>query len=503
MKNKTPFLAIKHPIVIVAGCIAVAFIYYFTKHSGIGISPDSVHYYSVALNILQHGSFTDFNNLPLVVFPVGYPVFLAFFCLPFSCGTLAFAPAVNGALLFGVLVLTRYIIKELKDASVLYQGLLLGALACSPALLEVYSMLWSETLFIFLSILFIIAIKKYLNAHTIRTLFAAAQVAAIAFETRFAGITLLLTGGFLIFFDGNLSLIKKIKHLLLFGIMASALTAINLIRNLLVTDSMAGVREKALRSVADNLMQLGAVLSTWLPFLSNREKLAACFFIVVFFLVLLRIIFTVLQQQFYPAYENVIAVFFITYSSFIVAIASFSRFEDLSNRLLAPLYIPLLIICSSWLVSFSRKQLGIKKIMLSALLVLFYAGLIFNFYQQNAAAWEGIKDAGIPGYTEDSWKNSETVRYLNKNKNEFTCPLYADAHDAVYFLAQLHALPLPHKEIQNEKNSLLRQANFCVIWFNDGINADLIDIDFIKKYKTVVKEIKLSDGIIYFFTNKT
>ena len=70
-------------------------------------------------------------------------------------------------------------------------------------------MLWSETLFILLSLLFFVAFTKYLNSHTLRSLMGAAVIAAFAFVTRYAGITLLLTGGFLLLFDGRLVIKKK------------------------------------------------------------------------------------------------------------------------------------------------------------------------------------------------------------------------------------------------------------------------------------------------------
>jgi hypothetical protein len=52
----------KHWDALIASIVASAFIYFFTRHSGIGISPDSVNYESAATNIRDHFSFTDFNG---------------------------------------------------------------------------------------------------------------------------------------------------------------------------------------------------------------------------------------------------------------------------------------------------------------------------------------------------------------------------------------------------------------------------------------------------------
>jgi hypothetical protein len=89
-------------------------------------------------------------------------------------------------------------------------------IACSPCLLEIYAMLWSETLFIFLTLLFIVLLKNYFRSYRTSALFFAAIIAAIAFVTRYAGVTLLGTGFFLIFFNGEIPLVKKVKHLSIF-----------------------------------------------------------------------------------------------------------------------------------------------------------------------------------------------------------------------------------------------------------------------------------------------
>src|SRR5947208_4245830 len=63
-------------LIAVAGFI---FILLLAKYGGIGISPDSVTYASVAKNFAAHGKFIEYDEMPYVDFPVGYPVFLSIF----------------------------------------------------------------------------------------------------------------------------------------------------------------------------------------------------------------------------------------------------------------------------------------------------------------------------------------------------------------------------------------------------------------------------------------
>jgi hypothetical protein len=46
---------------------------------------------------------------------------------------------------------------------------------------------------------------------------------------------------------------------------------------------------------------------------------------------------------------------------------------------------------------------------------------------------------------------------------------------------------------------MMREDHFTVIWFDDSVNTDLIDVNFIGKYKQKVGELHFNDGAIYFF----
>jgi hypothetical protein len=115
--------------------------------------------------------------------------------------------------------------------------------------------------------------------------------------------------------------------------------------------------------------------------------------------------------------------------------------------------------------------------------------------------WSGIKYAGIPGYTEDTWQKSETMGYVKAHKAQLerAGPIYSSATDGLWFLAQVPAELMPHMETQEDIDYLMRQDHFIVIWFDDSVNTDLIDVNFIRKYKQLVNEIHFGDGAIYFF----
>ncbi|MEO8174802.1 MAG: hypothetical protein ABI581_17020 [Sediminibacterium sp.] len=491
----------KHWDALIASIAASAFIYFYTRHSGIGISPDSVNYESAATNIRDHFSFTDFNGAPLVDFPLGYPSFLALICRITGITVLQLAPILNCVLFSGVIILTSIIIDGYQKTSHIYKACILALLACSPCLLEIYSMLWSETFFLFLILLFIALFRNYFRTQRIFHLILVALVVAVAFVTRYAGVTLLGVGFFLLLCNSELVTAKKIRHLFVFIVIGSSLVFINLVRNNNAAGHITGVREKAIRSLQDNLQQAGITVSDWLPFLHGHEGIAKTIFLLLLVYAVCLLIYSLLQQQFFASYPTIVTCFFVVYTLFIVTIASISRFEELTSRLLSPLYIPMLLIGSGWIVPVMQRSFRTKKIITGFLVLIVYAGFHYAHYRLNAEAWEGIKDAGIPGYSEDSWTQSPAVALVKKNKPLIKQPVYANANDAVFFLTGIHSMALPHKEIQQEVDAFLRHSSFSLIWFIDGDNPDLVNLDFIKKHKKLISQEEVEGGAIYHFAD--
>ena len=482
----------------VVGCIVI---YYLTRFGGIGISPDSVAYSTAAINLKEKGALIDFNGLALVDFPAGYPLFLSVPYYLTGVSPILLAPFINVFLYVGVILMSSCIMQSFQGVHRWYHLAILIILTSSPCLWEVYGMIWSETLFLFLVLLFMLAWKKYSNQKTIFSLFLFALVAAYAFVKRFAGITLIATGIALILFDGSLLIIKKLKHLALFFLTGISLVLINLIRNHYASGTLSGVREKAIRSVADNLLDIGAVLGRWFPFIGEHALAGAIVFCLLVVFAALQIIYRMMQQQFYTKIETVVYGFFLVYSFFIVAISSISRFEDLSSRLLSPMYVPLIWVATSWIPDYIQKRTRIIRIVMFLGMAVIFGAFFKNQYHQNAGNWEGIAYAGIPGYSEKQWKESPTIKYINEHKDSMNGTIYSDANDGLYYLTGIKSLPLPHKEIEIEKKKFSDHTSLIVVWFNDGVNNDLIDLHFISKHKNLKSTKTFEDGVMYFYSD--
>jgi hypothetical protein len=479
--------------------MAILFIYYYTLHSGIGISPDSVIYASTAENLKANFTAYDFNGTHLVDFPLGYPALLALLSAITKTSVLKVAPFLNAVLFCIAIFLTSTILNRYIKQSALYKLALLLLLACSRCLLEVYGMLWSETLFICWVLLFLLIAHTYLRTQTMRALVWMGICCSLAIITRYAGICLLLSGGLLVLLHGEATVKQKIKQALVFGITGAILPALNLARNLSVRDSFTGVREKALRSLWENLHGMAAVFGDWFPFLKNNSKIALLLVIVLLLAAAAAFIYHVLQQQYFTAIETAVLCFCLVYLCFMLFIASVSRFEELSSRLLAPAYIPVLLAGTHWIIPVIQNRLRKWQPWLVVAALGLYTTIILHQYQLNAEEWEGIKDAGMPGYTEDSWTQSPTIHFIKKQRVGFAYPAYANANDAVYFLTGIYTMPLPHKEIAKEVDQLMQKQTFYLIWLNDGANDDLLSLDYIRQHRKILETREFEDGAIYLF----
>ena len=133
-----------------------AIIFFYTRHSGIGLSPDSINYISVARNIHARGAFVDYDNHPLIIFPVFYSLFLGMIMFITNSDPLIFGVMLNCFMFFTVIYVCGWLLEKQSYRSKWYKHIILSCIVFSPCLLEVYSMLWSETLFILLLLLFLL-----------------------------------------------------------------------------------------------------------------------------------------------------------------------------------------------------------------------------------------------------------------------------------------------------------------------------------------------------------
>ena len=499
MPNSRSFKNIDSLIAAVAGFFVIQL---YTAYSGIGVSPDSIMYTSAARSLVDEGALITFNGLPLVDFPVFYPSFLAAIMFITGVDPFTYGPVLNGVMFALLLYLCGWIMQRFISTSHLYKCLALVAIMLSPALLQIYTYLWSETLFILLSIVFIIAFRKYMVTRSIAWLLIAGFIAAISTITRYAGVTIIGTGGFILLFDRNLEIKKKIVHILNYGLVACSLLVLNLMRNALLTKTMTGPREPSLTPFSENVYYFGTVIAEWLNFSPNLySSVSSPLAWIVLLALIVMLVYQLIRGKM-SAYENIALTFGLIYGLFIIVSSTFSRYERINPRLLSPMVIPLIWSLSSWvLTAFKNVKLNQQKRPLinwafSLIMLIFIANEAYADLDRH----HDQKDYGNPGYTDDTWNHSKFVTFLENNKHIYKpgIPIYSDANEAAYFTSGIRCKNLPHRFFPNKIAEFYKVPHYYLIWFEKLENPELINLDHVMQRRKLVKLYDFGEeGAIY------
>lgn len=493
---KSFFYLQKHWEAFLAAAAGFFAILICTRYSGIGVSPDSIVYTSVARNLHSGKGFIEFSGLPIVQFPVFFPAFLCIVYFISGVDPLAAAPFVNGLLFAAVIFYSGLLIDQFSFKSSWYKRFMLIMIVLSPSLLEIYKMIWSETLFILLSIIFLLKWQPYIRTHQPKHLIMVAWIAAVAVITRYAGITLIFAGCFLLLIDLSLPIKQKIKHFLLFSFIAVWLLAINLLHNIIILGTTTGNRQKGITPLTANLQYYGTTLSGWLTIPENQLNIA-------FFIGIITIIgFLILlwkrsqYQNNRVSTENALVCFFLIYAAFIIITSTISRYETINNRLLAPAFIPFLLGGTSWFIPILRKYRQKQYLILVLLIViLFILRSFYLDYQQ----YQYDTTSGIPGYTDDSWNKSETVSFLKKHKEIFKpgLKIFSNASEGVYFFTGFKSFSLPDRHYPKEIKEYSQAKPHYVVWFDQTEDDELLNLPEVKRITELTLLYRFKDGAVY------
>jgi hypothetical protein len=346
---------------------------------------------------------------------------------------------------------------------------------------------------------FFIAYRCYLQSHTLKSLLWAGVITAIACITRYVGITIIGAGGLMLLLDNALPWKKKISHILFYGGISISLLAGNLILNSMSTGLSTGTREPSVTPLATNLRYFGITISDWSALGSKAYPFAA----VVALLILLALITILLWKALkgrINGYENVVIAFALVYGLFIVVWASIQRFEQINSRLLAPMFIPLLIACTSWVPDALKLIISKAKYVLAGVAVVLMLAFECATYQLDWQRYDDENDYGVPGYSDDSWNKSKFVVYLKQHKNDFKpgIPIYTDADEAVYLFTGMSSTLVPHKFFRKDVQKFYAVKHFYLIWFDNLTSPELLSLQDIMQHKKLTKFGAATEGEIYY-----
>lgn len=490
---------LKHIDSLIFALAGYYIVYLFTRYDGVGISPDAIMYTSTARNLHAGHGFHFFNGNPIVDFPVFYPIFLALVYFITGTDPIAAGPVLDGILFAGTIFMSGWLMQRYAPKAFLYKWLILAALLLNPALLQVYTYLWSETLFIFLTVIFFIVFTRYLTTHKQGWLIASASLAAVVCITRYAGVTVIGAGGLLLLTDRSMPFRRRWKPIIIFGLIASSLLIINLVRNRFLSGNSMGPRETSITPFADNFSYFGSVLAGWVGVADVSRGWSVSAAVMVLAVLVGLLLWHTFRKNFSP-YLAIVAGFALIYGAFIIFTSTFSRYERINDRLLSPMYIPLLWALTLWITRLPYLWPRYIKLVIYGLMTVLALYIGYQLYKIDYQRYDDQFDYGNPGYTDDSWKESEIVAWMKQHPEFFktNTPIYSDAYEAIYFFTGHTNLKLlPHRYFDDDIKAFYAQPHYYLIWFNDLDNPELISLKDIVKKQQLKLVAKFKDGAVY------
>lgn len=336
--------------------------------SGLGISPDSVEYLSTAQHLREgQGAYTATSlplsslgdisrgalreSVPSVQYAPLYPALIALISRVTGAELATSARYIS--LMAGALFLILSVLL-MRSCSPVQPFATYGAvlLLLSPPFWGNYLMLWSETLFLPLSVLFLIMLDRYLTHPRSGRLLLAAVVAAAASLTRYTGVVLTLVGVVFLLSHRAHPPRSRVWNTLLFTLVSSLPLMAWLARNWYVSGTLMGERGSSLLGVMDALAY--AVLEIWRWFLppsvlrqiSPAVLLAASAMFAALYAVLRWRCAAVAEENRSTRHatqmSDIAACFMALYIGAIVVSETMVGIDWPSMRLLSPVWVPLL-----------------------------------------------------------------------------------------------------------------------------------------------------------------
>ena len=474
-----------------------------------GLVPDSANYLSAARSLLAGTGFRYCDGGIYTHWPPLFPAVLAAF------GLVGVEPQTGtrflNAFAFGAIVLVsgRLLLACTMSSAFAVLGTL--TIVLSAPLLTSSTMAMSEPLFILLTVLFVLCIASFLDARRWSLLVATSILAALACLQRYAGVTLIMTGGILLaLYPPGASRRARMRYLAGFGVISSSPLAAWIVRNRIVTGETAGAHHFHLgsgRELGRSMMSAVDVVSPWL--FPKLPSVTAELVALALILLAAGIVIIVARRTFRDPdiarssmQVRSVAAFGLVYCGFLVVSGAGLAWNP-NERIMLPAYAFIMLLVFTAVSDASRllaalpagRRWGKRAGLLLCILWLVYP------LSQTGKCVESCMREGAGDYRWPTWRGSPLIQWLRENPLQGE--IYSNVPDAVYLLAGLPAKTTPHyywDTTQCAAKMSSSQANY-VVW-SENLHLDfLYDLRELASRWRMTEIATFSDGAIYRFVS--
>jgi hypothetical protein len=416
-----------------------------TYKNGPVLVTDSAVYLSVAENSRAGKGLIGFDGTPLILQPPGYSFLLLFMELVTQWGLKQSGWLINlitYALMIGIT--SVYICKRLKF-SITLSLLGIGLLCFNSSILHLYISLLSEGVFIFGGLLFMILIGEIGEKRSVYLLILAALLASLLSMIRYSGVIYILSGIIFLYITGNKTILCKTLTCLVWGCLAIIPLSAWCIRNYSLSGSLFGLRHSSSYAMIDLLKLTYKTINSWFP---QATLLLIFSFIIIFLIIYSYKPFGMfLKKNFllFPCIFTVCYIIFIIYSSYSKA------YDPINNRLLSPIYIPLLIISLSFINTFCSSFLyfdtsyGKRKLIALCILFLVLIQPAYSFSKD--VLFLSNNSAG--GFESRNHEEEMSLYALARFEFDNNVAIYSNDPERIYLLANVDSALIPETHYYN------------------------------------------------------
>jgi len=487
----------------------------FATASGVGVSPDSVAYIGAARGLLQGlglaSPLPEGHYAPLVYYAPLFPTLLA------GGGLLGIDPLtgarwLNSALFAATILLSAHIIESDTGsiASALFGSTLL--LITFP-LLMVHSMAWSEPAFVFLSLLALLWLSRYVGGGRSRDAAAAAAAIGLAMLFRYAGVFLIGVGLVVILTASRPGRRERVRDCGLLIVISGLLTSLWLSRNWMVTGTLTD-RPVAFHPVTLAQLQRGVeTIAGWLRIEPTPRRLTLA--VVALAAVAFVLHRATRRRLLTPAARRggtsspVAATALIFIAGYAVFLPIASSFLDasfpLDDRILSPLLAWALVggVCGGyWSATDPQRRRWVRP----AVVVI---GAWFAVAQLlHTVPWLFDVHRSGQGYATTAWQRSEILARVRDLPPDTR--IFSNGDDAIYLLTGRLAERIPEQtspataevnDLYEAELDYLRrrvaESPLVIVYFSRMWRSNLVSIATLQQHMSLQTLYADPDGIIY------
>jgi hypothetical protein len=475
-----------------------------TIKGGIGVSPDSVEYLRVSRN--------PGDTLPrLTLWPPMYPLVLAGLSSLLGYDPFEIAHLLNGFLFLATIYLAGILLRNYLSQHIL-RFVALFSMVTAIAYYRVFTMLWSEPLFIVLTLLLLVILEQLKRRPSIRSLILLIITIQLATLTRYIGSSFIVLGGMAILLYYRSPIHRRIWLALLVMLIASIPLSGWLIKNYVVAGTFFGSRCSSQHTLLENLHAMIRTVAKWyLPttVLPHWKIIVGLGIFAVLFLtvncglykitLLLKALLKALKWQ---PHVLLTAVYLAA------LFASSSNYEQLIDyRYLSPIFYTITlvvwqiieVVLRSCVIPHNNRYLTNGLFILMILWSLHPLSDIYSLVSSH------IRNGR--GYTSRQWQASATIDYLSAHLDGWSCEVYTNSPDVIYFWLNQEVKQSPRKicgantlGLSSLQNSWPGATRTCLVWFRNIERPYLFPPEELLQLQEIQGEIELDDGTIYFLS---